>query len=307
LLFGFNLFCFPSVFVAPTTSKIDRQREIRALLILGRVSNLPTVWSNCLAGWLLSGGGSLLRFGLLCLGGSSLYLGGMFLNDAFDAEFDLQHRKERPIPSASINLSQVWGWGFGWLAAGALLLSLLGRSPFLLGLALIATIVLYDAIHKAITLSPLLMALCRLLLYVLAGAAAEDGVTGATLWSAIALACYVVGLSYLARGERGGGSVLYWPSCLLAAPMLLAWAVNAGAYKARAIGLSIVLVVWVVRCLREALWAPTQSVGRAVSGLLAGICLVDLLAVAGGTPVTAATFLLMFILALLGQRFIPAT
>src|SRR5213594_1545943 len=34
----------------------------RTLLILGRASNVPTVWSNCLAGWLLGGGGSIGRF-----------------------------------------------------------------------------------------------------------------------------------------------------------------------------------------------------------------------------------------------------
>ena len=28
---------------------------LRTILILGRVSNLPTVWSNCLAGWWLGG------------------------------------------------------------------------------------------------------------------------------------------------------------------------------------------------------------------------------------------------------------
>ena len=65
----------------------------RTLLILGRVSNLPTVWSNCLAGWLLGGGGSGWKFFLLSLGGTCLYVGGLFLNDAFDVEFDRQYRK----------------------------------------------------------------------------------------------------------------------------------------------------------------------------------------------------------------------
>ena len=35
--------------------------SIRTLLVLGRVSNLPTVWSNCLAGWLIAQGGPLER------------------------------------------------------------------------------------------------------------------------------------------------------------------------------------------------------------------------------------------------------
>ena len=33
--------------------------KLRTLLILGRVSNLPTVWSDCLAAWWLGGGGNV--------------------------------------------------------------------------------------------------------------------------------------------------------------------------------------------------------------------------------------------------------
>src|SRR5438552_468570 len=70
-------------------------RMIRTLLVLGRVSNLPTVWSNCLAAWLLAGGGLSRRLGILCAAASLLYTGGMFLNDAFDVEFDRKYRTER--------------------------------------------------------------------------------------------------------------------------------------------------------------------------------------------------------------------
>ena len=31
--------------------------KFKAILILGRISNLPTVWSNCLAAYILSEGG----------------------------------------------------------------------------------------------------------------------------------------------------------------------------------------------------------------------------------------------------------
>ena len=72
--------------------------RLRTLLILGRVSNLPTVWSNCLAGWWLGGGGNTGKLPFLFAGTTLLYIGGMYLNDAFDVEFDRQHRKERPIP-----------------------------------------------------------------------------------------------------------------------------------------------------------------------------------------------------------------
>jgi hypothetical protein len=283
------------------------QREGRALLILGRVSNLPTVWSNCLAGWMLGGGGTLRRFGLLCLGASFLYLGGMFLNDAFDVEFDSQHRSERPIPSGAISPGKVWGWGLGWLLSGVLLLSLLGRTALALSLVLIACIVLYDAIHKAVTLSPLIMAACRLFLYLLASAAAENGVHGLAIWSALALALYVVGLSFLARAERPRSPVTLWPVWLLAGPILLALIANAGEFRLRALLLSTGLAIWIVRCLGETFWMTTRSVGRTVSGLLAGICLVDLLATLGGGPLAFCCLMLLFALALVAQRFVPAT
>src|SRR5262245_8978384 len=107
---------------------------LRTLLVLGRVSNLPTVWSNCLCGWLLSGASTMDRFFLLCLGATFLYLGGMYLNDAFDAQFDQQHRSERPIPSGAISVTAVWQWGLSWLALGMLCFGFLGTSTTILGL-----------------------------------------------------------------------------------------------------------------------------------------------------------------------------
>src|SRR3954467_14588405 len=89
--------------------KPETKRYLRTLLVLGRASNLPTVWSNCLAGWLISGAASVFGLLLLCASATCLYLGGMYLNDAFDVEFDRQNRKERPIPSGAISAGDVWG------------------------------------------------------------------------------------------------------------------------------------------------------------------------------------------------------
>src|SRR5436190_23405142 len=115
--------------------------KLRTLLLLGRVSNLPTVWSNCLAGWLLGGGGGEWPpFAVLCSGATLLYVGGMFLNDAFDAEFDAQHRRERPIPSGAIRAGTVWRLGVAMLIAGAALLTLLGITTAILAVILAGTI-----------------------------------------------------------------------------------------------------------------------------------------------------------------------
>ena len=56
-------------------TKLSYGRRLRVLLVVGRVSNLPTVWSNSLAAWLLGGGGAWGRFGLLCAGATLLYTG----------------------------------------------------------------------------------------------------------------------------------------------------------------------------------------------------------------------------------------
>jgi 4-hydroxybenzoate polyprenyltransferase len=280
---------------------------LRTLLVLGRVSNLPTVWSNCLAGWLLAGGGDVGLFVVVCLGATFLYLGGMYLNDAFDAQFDQQHRPERPIPSGAIGAAAVWQWGLSWLGLGVLSFCFLGKTTLALATLLAATIFVYDAIHKIFAISPVLMAACRLWLVLLAASAGYDGVTGLSIWSALVLASYVAGLSFLARKESTQGSVRYWPCLLLAAPLVLALIVNRGPYLMRGALLGIVLGLWTLRSLRFSLWSPQRNIGRSVSGLLAGIVLVDLLAVAGDTPVTGLVFVGLCVLALLFQRFIPAT
>ena len=58
--------------------------HLRTLLVLGRVSNLPTVWTNVAVGWFLSGGGWTAELGWLLAGMSFVYIAGMTLNDAFD-------------------------------------------------------------------------------------------------------------------------------------------------------------------------------------------------------------------------------
>ena len=288
-------------------AKSNSTSFLRALLVLGRVSNLPTVWSNCLAGWSLGGGGDPKTFALLCIGASFLYTGGMYLNDAVDARFDSRYRHERPIPSGAIQAQTVWLLSAGWLAAGMFILAIIGRTTFALSVILVACIIIYDLVHKLIAFSPVLMAGCRFFLYLVAASTAAKGVTGVAVWSAFALAAYVVGLSYLARKESTHGLLSYWPCGLLAVPILLALILNAEEYQNRALVLASLLGVWIVRSLRHTFWTPERNIGRTISRLLAGIVLVDLLAVAPAPYPIGLIFLLLFASALLFQRFVPAT
>ena len=85
---------------------------LRTALRLGRVSNLPTVWTNVMAGLALNGG-ALTPQVIIPLGvaTSLFYVAGMYLNDAFDWRWDAQHRPERPIPAGEISARAVFATG----------------------------------------------------------------------------------------------------------------------------------------------------------------------------------------------------
>lgn len=282
-------------------------RTLRTMLVLGRVSNLPTVWSNCLAGWILGGTGPVSSLAWVTVGATFLYVAGMYFNDAFDATFDRQHRPERPIPSGAISATAVWQWGTVWMCAGLGCVWHLGTTPAIFATLLSAMIIVYDVVHKILAFSPVLMAFCRLLLLLLAASVAVNGVTGLAAWSAVALAVYVIGLSFIAQRESTRMSVRYWPLIFLLTPILLALIVNPGPFQRPALILTTILLLWMARSLYFAFWSEQRNVGRTVSGLLGGIVLVDALAVVPGAQWSAMAFATLFVLAVVFQKFVPAT
>jgi 4-hydroxybenzoate polyprenyltransferase len=172
---------------------------------LGRVSNVPTVWTNVAAGIALAG--ASLRPSLIVLLGlavSLFYVGGMYLNDAFDAGWDRQHRPERPIPAGQVQARTVYLAGFAMLGAGLLLIACgtSTRPPLYAALILCALIIFYDASHKANPLSPVVMALCRVSVYALAALAVHPPPLPTAVYvGSAALLLYLVFLSTLARKE----------------------------------------------------------------------------------------------------------
>lgn len=293
----------------------------KALLLLGRVSNLPTIWSNCLASWLLAGGTllettDLQRFSWLIVGTTLLYLAGMFLNDAFDVRFDKEHRTERPIPSGAISAKAVWVWGIIQMVIGLGCLVWIGPVVAVCAFALAGSVLWYDWIHKRITWSPLIMGLCRLSLYVLAGVVAAESPTASlglpVILSALALWGYIVGLSNIARHEATGGNVNSWPSWLLVLPLAIAFTlpglvVDGEVNWNRLIIAACLYSLWVGRSLLFSFKVMIPQHGRTVSGLLAGIVLFDFMLAANQEIHMGAVFLGLFGLALLFQRYIPAT
>lgn len=118
------------------------------MLRLGRVSNLPTVWTNALAGAVLAGGAPASAIVTAALALSLFYIGGMWLNDAFDAQIDAAERANRPIPMGEAGRGTVYLVGYGLLAAGILVSFTLGAAAGATGGVLALAVVLYDWLHK---------------------------------------------------------------------------------------------------------------------------------------------------------------
>ena len=133
----------------------------------------------------------------------------------------------------------------------------------------------------------------------------SKGVTGESIWKGLALACYIIGLSCLARKETAPVRIQYWPCILLVAPVCMAALFDDGPDQRAASVCSILLLLWIGWTLFQIFGREHPNVGLAVSRLLAGIALVDMLAVADWSH--SAIFPVWFLLALLMQRFIPAT
>ena len=284
-------------------------------LRLARISNLPTVWSNVLVGVALAGGAwNDPRLPLVLLSLSLFYTGGMLLNDAFDREFDARERPERPIPAGEASATEVFAYGSGMLGAGlALLLPGQGggtASPWGAagsGLALAAAILLYNVHHKANPLSPLLMGICRMLVYLTAALAVASSALPATLYiSALVLLCYLVGLTYAAKQEHLDRLDNAWPLLLLAVPLLY------GLDLARQQPLVLLPLLALLLCstlsVRRLRRRARGDVPAAVAALIAGISLLDAMLLAGlGQVVPMLLALGAFALTLLAQRRVSGT
>jgi hypothetical protein len=289
--------------------------NLAVALKLGRVSNLPTVWSNVLTGTALAGAATAdVRLFIMVVALSLFYVGGMYLNDAFDHVFDAKARPERPIPSGQVSAAQVHAFGFGMMAFGLVLLAWVGFGfeprmhwrPVAAGAALACAIVFYNWHHKNNPLSPLVMGLCRMLVYVTAAVAVSAVVPPQVTIAAVVLLCYLIGLTYAAKKEHLGHLDQMWPLIFLAVPVL---------YGMRLVSLQVDAVVPLIALSAWALYAlwllrrrKPGDVPRAVVSLIAGISLVDATLLAGHGHILFAGFAgIAFFVTLALQRWISGT
>jgi 4-hydroxybenzoate polyprenyltransferase len=245
---------------------------------------------------------------------SLLYTGGMFLNDAFDREFDARSRPERPIPAGQVTAGTVFASGFALLGGALLLLFMAGylvpdgtrwRAP-VAGALLIAAIVLYNWHHKANPLSPVLMGVCRMLVYFTAALAFSAIVQPKLLLAALVLLSYLIGLTYTAKREHLNELGSLWPLTALAVPILyggsLALAVPA------VWPFLLLLAGWVLYALGLLKRRARGDVPRAVVNLIAGISLLDAVMLAGAAAwPLGVTAVAAFALTLAMQRWVAGT
>ncbi|AZD04761.1 UbiA family prenyltransferase [Pseudomonas chlororaphis] len=285
-------------------------------LTLGRVSNLPTVWTNALAASLLASSATALAppsslvWTLLLVVLSALYLAGMLLNDLLDADWDQRHQNPRPIVLGLVSRTQVS------LATTALLLlallSLLGLSQliaqprWLLASAglLLLFILAYNLLHKKHPHSVWLMGGCRSALYLTA--AASLAMPPQPLWLCAALlGAYIAGLTYLARLEHKNQLLSRLPLLLMLSPLALVAYADNGVFW-------LVLLLWLGWLgwhYRRHLANPRQRQIRAFIGAgLAALPLFDALVLAlANQPLGSLLCVLVFFLLPHLQRWIKPT
>lgn len=274
--------------------------QIRAWLILSRGSNLPTVWSNLVAGWLLGyvytdrfpyANGLLLSLLGLLLGVSLIYVGGMILNDAFDARWDTERRSTRPIPAGLVSARSAFIVGglalfFGsWFTVAASLGGHRGIT-FVLVALLVGGVIVYDRWHKGVSWAPAVMGLCRALLPLIGFFAVGGLIDGPHFrgWNLVALLAHpcvlwllTFSITLVARHEASPGTPPRWAEWLLylvPVPLLLVLVLPDVHANPRAALIGCVLFwAWVYFSNRR--HALPAGVGRRVADRLAAFPLVD--------------------------------
>lgn len=270
--------------------------KLRAWLVLTRGSNLPTVWSNLFAGWLLgyvytdrfpwAMGILVSLFGLL-LGVSLIYVGGMILNDAFDARWDAERRSTRPIPAGVVSARAAFIGGglalfFGaWFTVASSLGGHRGIT-FALVAMLVAGVLVYDRWHKGFSWAPAVMGLCRALLPLIGFFAVGGLIDGphfrgeslvALLVHPAVLWALTFSITLVARHEAAEGTPPRWAEWLLyALPLPLIWVSPEGFHRAALMGCGF-FWVWIYFSNRR--HGLPAGVGRRVADRLAAFPLID--------------------------------
>lgn len=178
-----------------------RRSLVRSWLILGRLSNLPTIWTNVVAGAMVAGAAADWRLCVVVAAVSGLYTAGMVLNDLCDESHDRAHRSTRPIPSGEVPrlAAMLATAGLVAMSVGAIAWVTIGAQALWWTAALVAAIVYYDVRHKGDVLAPVVMGLCRGLTYGVAASATAGAVSSVVIAGGVLVGVYVAAFTAAAR------------------------------------------------------------------------------------------------------------
>ncbi|MDQ8186692.1 UbiA family prenyltransferase [Pelagicoccus sp. SDUM812002] len=292
---------------------------MRTHLTLGRISNLPTIWSNVLCAWIIVGGYNNLQLASYLVGASLLYIGGMYLNDYCDREIDAEQRAERPIPAGKISAACVRNLAFAFIAIGFAAIAWTGLLndegatqwlPAVFAAGVVTSILLYDYNHKGNPIAPIFMGACRGLLYLAVASAFANGIDTNHLIAASTVFVFVMGVTFLARTEATSNAIDYPALAMIAAPVLGAFYYNRHGFDTYQTAALALFVAWNVRSFLRARVHNQLIIGKTIGPLLASIPLLDVLILATLGLAGQTHFILfatLFAITTAAQRFIPAS
>lgn len=299
--------------------------KTHALLSTARIANVPSVVSNLGAGILLGSISTGVSFSwpwALTLAAVAFYVGGNFLNDWADREWDREQRPERALPLGIFSETSYLFAALMFLGGGLVIAATYGWRALAVSGFLLLLILWYTQIHKKTPFSVIPMGMCRACLPLLGYVSVREGISGTAFFPAAALLVYVTALSMSAKGEsrsdahpedkwQARGLLVFSGFLAAILPLLIIPALGW-------IGL-LPFLLWLALCLTK----YRTPVPAHVSALLAGIPLVDwvtllpiafiwlrLERVSPGDPMFLTALLLpplAFISSRLLQRLAPAT
>ncbi len=310
-------------------------KKFSAILATGRISNLPTVWCNVLVAFLLvqlapamfgDFPSSIFSVPLLlvtCIAASCLYVGGCFLGDAVDVEFDKTHKPTRPIPMGVLDRNKIYGYAAFLLSTGIVLpfayikfsTGSFAPSVLVTALLLAGAIIIYSLWHKR---SPWIglpfIGACRFFLVVfgafVALATRNEWVGYNLIIYAFLVGLYTICFASVARSESSPKPVT-WRKSLMVIMLLLPLIglsfnfdlISNGACSPSTLAALLLYWLWMISAFRKI----NSNKGQFVSMSLAGFCLLDAtFAAQFGWP-WLLVGLALFGLSNLLQKWAPAT
>ena len=288
-----------------------------------RIPTVFTAISNILCGYLITHQLKTAELSqqtdlwLLLISSAGLYLGGMVLNDVFDAKLDAIERPERPIPSGRISRKAAGIFGALLMIIGTACAAAVGQGSLLIAVLIVVAVLLYDGYLKSTISAPLGMGTCRFLNLML-GASAAGTIT--SVWQttpmtvAAGLGIYIIGVTGFAKNEAGKSSsigLFAGVAVMLCGIGLDAWLVTTSGTKDAIPGCQMALLILGLNVLLRAATVVSNPqpgrIQRTVGLMLLCIIFLDALMVFGLTgDVKHAVLIIMLVApASLVRRFIP--